>query len=324
MKTVASPRDVPRQDASELAIIAAPSNLGLRQEHAGSEPGAWRAPATLLSAGLADRVQAASVTELPRPPYRADPQPATRILNGVDIREHALALADAVERCQAESRFTLVLGGDCSILLGCMLGARRHGRCGLVHLDGHLDFNHPGNYDAGSRLGTAAGMDLALVTGRGELLLTHWPDVGMPLVPDGDVVQLGARDAEAWKFRPTSGAVLAPPIHSIPIQEISRIGVPETVSLALTHLADLERIWLHLDLDVLDQSVLPAVDTPGSPGLDFPALTELVTRLLASGRFVGADVTIYDPERDPEGAFVPAIMRCLTSSFRVRSMGRES
>src|SRR5690606_23740730 len=120
----------------------------------------------------------------------------------------------------------------------------------------------------------------------------------------------------------TSGAVLAPPIHSIPIQEISRIGVPETVSLALTHLADLERIWLHLDLDVLDQSVLPAVDTPGSPGLDFPALTELVTRLLASGRFVGADVTIYDPERDPEGAFVPAIMRCLTSSFRVRSMGR--
>jgi arginase len=26
--------------------------------------------------------------------------------------------------------------------------------------------------------------------------------------------------------------------------------------------------WIHLDVDVLDQAVMPAVDSPGSPGID--------------------------------------------------------
>jgi len=35
----------------------------------------------------------------------------------------------------------------------------------LVHVDGHDDFYHPGNYDSARRLGAVAGMDLALASG---------------------------------------------------------------------------------------------------------------------------------------------------------------
>jgi arginase len=76
----------------------------------------------------------------------------------------------------------------------------------------------------------------------------------------------------------------------------------------------LDRVWLYADLDVLDQVVMPAVDSPGSPGLDFAQLAELLSRLL--GRVIGLDVTIYDPELDPAGEYLPERSRPLTCRTR--------
>ena len=298
-----------------IELISAPWNLGLRPPSPSAEPGAWRAPAALLAFGLQSRLNSARVIELPRPPYEFDPQPATRIRNGVTIREHALALADAVEAALAELRFPVVLGGDCSVLLGCLAGARRRGRCGLLHVDGHSDFFHPGNYDVASRLGAAAGMDLALATGRGELLLTHWPEVGVPLVADDDVFQLGDRDVDTGALAGERETIDGSQIRRLTIQEILLIGIPDACVRASKwlELRRLERVWLHIDVDVLDERVMPAVDSPGSPGLDFAQLAELISRLIATGCVVGLDLTIYDPERDPENDYGPAIVECLAS-----------
>ena len=298
--------------AGLVEIVAASSNLGLRPPAPGREPGTWRAPHVLLSHGLGRRLNAARITELPRPGYEFQAQPGTRIRNGAAIREHALGLADAVAAALAASRFVVVLGGDCSILLGCLAGARRGGRCGLVHVDGHRDFFHPGNYDAGSRLGSAAGMDLALATGRGELLLTHWPVAGSPLVNDDDVIQIGDREpAESGHDS------LDPPIVQLTVHDVLRAGVADVADRAIWHLRNqgLDRVWLHVDLDVLDCSLLPAVDTPGQPGLTFDQLGELLSRLIGTGRVVGLDVTIYDPELDAAGEYPPQIVHCLASAL---------
>lgn len=294
-----------------LDLIAAPSNLGLRPPSPGREPGTWRAPHALLSAGLASRLAPVRTVELARPPYDFERQPGTGIRNGRTIREHALMLADAIEAGLSAGRFAVVLGGDCSLLLGCLVGARRGGRCGLVHVDGHSDFFHPGNYDVESRLGSAAGMDLALATGRGEPLLTRWPDVGTPLVADDDTIQIGDREAE--EARATGGAALDPSITQFTIQETLRRGVAEVCQSVVERLEQrgLDRVWLHVDLDVLDQGVLPAVDSPGSPGLDFAQLADVLSRLVGTGRVIGLDVTIYDPELDPGGEFLPGIVDCL-------------
>ncbi|MEU1230932.1 arginase family protein [Streptomyces sp. NPDC005828] len=292
--------------ATAVEVITAPWNLGLRPPEPGREPGTWRAPDALLSAGLEALLRPARVVELDRPPYDVDPQPATRIRNGVTLREHTLLLGDAVGAALAASRFPLVVGGDCSILLGCLLGARRHGRCGLVHLDGHSDFRHPGNHDAGTVLGTAAGMDLALATGRGELLLTHWPVVGSPLVADEDVIQIGDRTDEH-----------EPPVVRFTAREVQEIGIAGLAERVAHRLVrrELDRVWLHLDLDVLDERVLPAVDSPGRPGLDLPRLAELVAGLVGTGRIVGLDVAIYDPERDPDGMYAAPLVDCLAAAL---------
>jgi arginase len=77
-----------------------------------------------------------------------------------------------------------------------MLALRKVGRFGLVSVDGHLHFRHPGN---SVRLGAAAGEDLAPVIGRGPERLTSIDGLG-PLVRDEDVVVQGEReDYPEWR-----------------------------------------------------------------------------------------------------------------------------
>ena len=136
-----------------IEIIEAPSNLGLRPLREGHIPGTWRAPEALRRAGLHDRLMPGLVHRLERPPYDLNPQPGTRIRNGRTIRRYSEELARRVSQTLASGKAPIVIGGDCSILLGCLLGARRSGRCGLIHVDGHSDFFHPGNYDTSVHLG---------------------------------------------------------------------------------------------------------------------------------------------------------------------------
>jgi arginase len=293
-----------------IDLIEAPNNLGLRPLTPGVEPGTWRGPAALEAAGLSARLRPARHVKLIRPRYSADAVPGTRMRNGHALRDFSLALAADVERSLAGGAFPVVTGGDCSNLLGCLVALRRGGGRGLVHVDGHSDFFHPGNYDATTRLGAAAGMDLALATGRGEPLLTTWPGVTGPLVDDTDTIQIGERnDVSVYP------GLAATAIERIPVQALQAAGVAATAERALRHLGKrgLPRAWLHIDLDVLDQAVMPAVDSPGTPGLTYDDLARLVRTLLHSGRIAGLDLAIYDPDLDPGGAHAKRIVSCVVA-----------
>lgn len=299
-----------------MDLILAPSNLGLRPPSEGHEPGAWRMAAALQAAGLEPAFGFRRVTTLERPPYLFEAQAGTRIRNGLTLRRFSETLADAVAASLADGGFPLVVGGDCSNLIGSMAGLRRAGGRGLVHVDGHSDFFHPGNYDTTKRLGTAAGMDLALATGRGEALLTRWPGVDGPLAADADVVQVGEREAAdpdyPWEAELSSSA-----ITRIFAQEVAARGVDWAVEKIADRLSQrgIDRAWMHIDLDVLDQAVMPAVDSPGSPGLDFAGLSALISGLFRRKLVAGADVAIYDPELDPDGRYARPIVKALAKGF---------
>jgi arginase len=302
----------------EISVISAPISLGLRPGEKGQEPGTWRAPDVLLAADLAEKVSARHSAALARPAYDFEEQPGTRIRNGNTLRAILLELANKVEAELAAGRFPLVLGGDCSVMLGCLFGARRAGGRGLVHVDGHSDFFHPGNYDTKSRLGSAAGMDLALATGRGEPLLTQWPGIDGPLVADEDAVQAGEREAQSPGYKNYYADVQNTAITRLIIQQIQREGIPRTVERIVARLAErgIDRVWVHVDLDVLDEKVMNAVDSPGAPGFDFAQLSALLRALIGSGRVIGFDACIYDPDLDPEHRFAKPIVECLAAALR--------
>jgi arginase len=301
----------------QVDLISAPSNLGLKAPAPGVEPGAWKAPEALLEAGLGRGLAVRHRVRLARPSYRFEGEPGSRIRNGPGIRAFTESLASIVEPSLRSGGFPFIVGGDCSVLLGGLLGLRRAGGRGLVHVDGHSDFFHSGNYDTATRLGSAAGMDLALATGRGEEILTRWPGVSGPLVEDADAIQVGERDSKDPTFATTYGDIVRTDITRLIVQDVLRNGVLMSADRVVARLAErgLDRAWLHVDLDVLDQSVLPAVDSPGSPGLTFEQLATLLRVLRMSGRIAGAEIAIYDPTLDPTGRYARDIVACVSEAF---------
>lgn len=301
-----------KMNSRTIELVLAPSNLGLRPHESGAQQGAWQGPDVLMQAGLLGATHATNVERLVRPVYQHEAQEGTRIRNGHTIRAYSLEIAAAVGGALARGAFPVVVGGDCSVLLGAMLAARRGGGRGLVHVDGHSDFFHPGNYDVHARLGSVAGMDLALATGRGETLLAQWPGVEGPLVEDADAIQAGERDELKIEMGDW-GDVALTGITRLTIHDLLREGPLASARAIVQFLQrrELSSAWLHVDLDILDESVMPAVDSPGSPGLNFEQLGAMLEAIVASGRIMGANFTIYDPELDPDRRYAGPIVACI-------------
>ena len=171
-----------------MIVLDAPTNLGLRPPAPGVEPGVKRLAEVLRGCGIVERLGAGDAGRVVPPAYVRDDIQACRALVPGYTRELAERLGELLDAGERP----LVLGGDCSILLGAMLALRRRGRYGLLHVDGHLDFRHPG-WSGG--IGAVAGEDLAGVTGRLEPELSDIDGLS-PYVADTDTVHLGERERD--------------------------------------------------------------------------------------------------------------------------------
>ncbi|TJW83282.1 MAG: arginase family protein, partial [Mesorhizobium sp.] len=76
--------------------------------------------------------------------------------------------------------------------------------------------------------------------------------------------------------------------------------------------------WVHFDVDALDQTVMPAVDSPGSPGIDPDDLVAIVAALVADLRCTGMDMTIFDPDLDPTRELAALLVSLLGEIFAPR------
>lgn len=295
---------------SDLVLVNAPFNLGLRPLRPGHVPGTRGAPAALVAAGLVDRLAPARIVDLPAVDYVFDQPEGALSANAPAVRTYLEGLAEVLTPVLEAGDFPLVVGGDCSLLLGCLAAARRLGPVGLVHIDGHSDFRNPANYDAAvSGPGTIAGMDLALATGRGDPLLTLWDGRSDPLVPDHLAVQIGERESRdtdfAWPDLARTGIICLDIFYCL------HHGMDEVVRTTIATLDPAVPLWLHCDVDVLDRALMPAVDSPGTPGLDFDQLATLLAELLAGRRCLGLDLTIFDPDLDPDRALAHRLVDLL-------------
>lgn len=289
-----------------LALISAPSNLGLRPPQAGAVPGTAKAPEALREAGLYSRLAAGGAADagvvLPGR-YLAGTQPG-QVRNQDAILEHAGRLAGRIRAQLDADRAPLVLGGDCSLLLAAGRALRARGRYGLVHLDGHTDFRHPGN---SSDCASLAGEDLAAAVGL------HWPAISGagPYFQPGDTVHAGCRDDDEGLAEASS--VLA---QVIPARRIRQDGAEDTAQAVLATVAadQLDGFWLHVDVDILDPAAMPAVDSPAPGGLAPAELTGLLAALAPHAS--GAQVTVFDPDLDPGGQHAGLLASILATGFR--------
>ena len=282
--------------------------VGAPWDSSGAARGEQLAPAALRARGLARLVG-------------HDLGDADTVIDSTDrdARTGVLALAETVRAAGALARSLgaalearpgerpLVVGGDCSILLGIGPALRRHaGPFGLWFVDGHPDFLD----GRGSDTGETADMELALLTGDG-LPGSPPPPGAAPVVASRDVVLLGHRSTDI-------DAASAAELAALPsdLRRVDATTVRQNPTLAgekaVSWLSAVGRgSWLHIDLDVLDPASCPAVTYPQGGGVSWDDLAAIVEPMTRSGRLLGVSIADLRPDLDPSGALMDATLDLL-------------
>ncbi len=266
----------------------------------------------LCAAGLGEKIHATQTVCLPVPSWKPYRDPETKILNPNEVHDYTILLANAVEKDLAAGYFPVVVGGDCTILLGTLLALRRKGEThGLLYVDGHADFYEPGI----SPSGETADMDLGLAVGRGPTIVTTFEEK-VPLVKEEHVVLFGFRDEQM--VREAGGQdVRKSAITCFSLSDIQRVGFSNAAEIALEKLCQkVERFWIHVDIDVLDDTIMPAVDYRMPGGLSFGELTSLLRRLIKTDKALGLNVTIFNPTLDWDGSLTKRLVEVFATVFR--------
>ena len=215
----------------------------------------------------------------------------------VRVVEGARRLARRVRAAREIGAFPLVLAGNCNSSLGTVAGL---GRVGVVWFDAHADFDTPDR-----SLGFFDGMGLAILTGNGWELL-RGTIRGFTPVDEPGVVLVGVRDLENHQRAPLEASAM----HVLPG---AAFGDGEFAR-ALDELP--RRVYLHIDLDVLDTSEGRANRFAAAGGLSVDRLEWAIETIFERRTVAAAALTAYDPALDDDGRMARAASRV------IRAIGR--
>lgn len=292
----------------KVAVFGVPSAAGSRV--AGPE----RAAFVLREAGLLDGLRGTgalvvNLSDLSLFPFRDDPGHPTARNAGV-VACAVRATADEMTRALREG-FTIVIGGDCTLVVGALAGARAAlGRpVGVVYVDANADLNTPET----SPSGFLAGMALSLALGRGPKELIAPLGVAPVLAAD-HVALVGFRDLDPGERDAIGDLGLA-----LPAVAARRIGMRGAAALALEGIANEDGpVLVHLDVDAIDYAEMPVKDAVGGAGMTIAEVSDLITALVASPRVVALHIAEFNPARDPDGVHARKVIALL-----VRAVARR-
>ncbi|MCY1143091.1 arginase family protein [Actinoplanes sp. Pm04-4] len=284
--------------------------LGAPWDSSGTGRGEARAPAALRRAGLS-RLADVDLGDAATVITSTERDSATGVRALSDTVAAARTLAKALRDGMAEhpGHRPLVVGGDCSLLLGVFTHLRATiGDVGLWMFDGHPDYVDPLDSDTGE----TADSELAILTGNGPAVLTgvgpmaesrHASDDGpaalkgaAPMVASRHVALIGHRTADLDAESAAELARLPADVVTGADALTVDFGVPT---------------WLHIDVDVLDPVVMPAVTYPQAGGPDFEQLAAMMAPLASSPSLVGVSVADYRPDLDPDGTCAARLVALL-------------
>jgi arginase len=297
----------PRPAFTTIGVPIDSVGLGRAEPH-----GTELSPAAIRAAGLA-RLGWADLGDLDVRIPDHDRDEATGLVGIEGVLETTDVVRGAVADLVREGGRPFVLGGCCTLLAGALAGARDVlGTIGLIYVDGHLDF-----YDGvSSPTGEAADMPVAVVLGDGP---RPWVErvAPVPVTPARAIAILGYHDPDELEDLGGQLAVnRAAGLFDADVAATRRDGPRVTANAALDHVHRAsDRVWLHIDLDVLDQAVFPATDYLMSGGLDWDELIELLRPVASDPGLAGWSVACYNPEKDPGGADGRAIVAAMERLF---------
>jgi arginase len=206
-------------------------------------------------------------------------------------------LASAVRSARDDDALPLVLAGGCMSALGTVAGAGARG-LGVVWLDAHADFDTPDD----NLSGFFDVFALAILTGSGWRALRETIP-GFTPVPEDRVLVAGVRDLEPYQ---------RDRLERSGLRTLPGAFAPTALRAALEPLAEqVDRVYLHVDLDVLDVREGRANEYAASGGPTLATVLDAVDAVFDRFDVAAVALTAYDPAEDSDGRARTAARRIL-------------
>jgi arginase len=272
-------------NGGDVHVIAVPFDSAHRSRRMGA------GPAHLVALGLLDRLRERGASVEQRELAPSSGTWVAEIGTAFDLnRQLARAVADA----RARNAFPLTLAGNCITSIGSV-GGLGAGTTGVLWFDAHGDFNTPET----TLGGFLDGMALAALVGRcWTSLATSVP--GFATVAEENVLLVGARDLD-----PAEADLLAE-------SGITHLRSEEAAARLDGELAALggrvDRLYVHVDLDVLDVSEGNANAFASAGGLSRSGLLGAIERAGVHCRLAAGAISAYDPGYDADGRIARTAM----------------
>ncbi len=281
----------------KVHLIRLPYDSGQRDRRMG------RGPRRILDQGLVERLQGAGF-DVESVTVETDAPFATEVGTTFELYGK---LSEQLSRPARAGAFPLVLAGNCGSTLGAAAGLGM-AELGVIWFDANGDFNTPET----SESGFLDGMGLAVLTGRcWQAMAARIP--GFSPLPDEHAALVGARDFDAAELRALEASGILRVAPESLTERGGRAAMAETVS-ALG--PPIERVYLHLDLDVHDRDEACANQFAAPGGPPAAEVREAVGLIAERLPLAGAGLASYDPDCDPEGRVaelaVQAVARLLS------------
>ena len=275
---------------SEVRVILAPYDAGYRGIRMG------RGPEHLLENGLEERLRSGGhgvKTVMVQP----DKVPPFEVAAAFELDR---LVSNEVRAATAAGEFPLVLSGNCNTAVGTIAGVGTEG-LGIVWFDAHADFETPET----TTTGFTDGMGLAITSGYCWSAMAANVPCFRP-VPEANIALVGTRDLSRAERKRLEGSEVAVVESGLMKQK----GLSEASGAAIEALqARVERVYVHLDLDVLDPDEAgPANEFAVPDGLALEELEEAIRMIHERFDVAAAGIASYDPAFDAEGTVLRAAL----------------
>lgn len=186
-------------------------------------------------------------------------------LDALEPRPALAEIADVAERIVGTGSLLVTLGGDHSVSIGTSEGIRRiHPDVAHVVFDAHFDLRE--SYE---------GSELSHACGTRHMALA------------GPTCVLGVRSGAREEYRDADKLLVA---------WAEDLALPDAMRVAMRD----RLVFLSVDLDVLDPTILPGTGNPEPGGPSYPALRDALLAFADSG-VVAVDLLEVAPQLDPTG-----------------------
>lgn len=284
----------------QIHVIQVPYDSGHERARMG------RGPEHLVKNGLVELLQAQE-HEPNLVLVQTNDEFTTEIGTSFDLARQTSTL---VSNAVSQGAFPLVLSGNCNTALGTIAGINPS-HLGIIWFDGHGDFRtpdvSPNGFLDSMGLSTAVGLCWKSVV---SFIPNFQPISG------ANVLHVGSRRLHS-KERALFDAA---GVTLIGADEIAFAGIHETFQAPLAKLrGNVKRVYLHVDLDVLDPGEAPTNEFAWPDGL---SIGELKTAVRLVGRLFDVKaigIASYDPQYDPERRTVEAAKHLVAAALEIIS-----